>query len=176
MFKVIKARGIVRIPPELFGEPLNKTALDILNNQYKERLFKDLGLVLSVIKANASEEGIIVSGDGATFHSVEFELLTFSPLIQEVVEGDITQVDNYGIYVNMGPMDGLVHVSQIGDDNYKFDQVRGILVGEKSKKSFQKGDMVRARIMTISSTANNRPPRIALTMRQIGLGKVERRN
>ncbi|AEB94178.1 MAG: DNA-directed RNA polymerase [Metallosphaera sp.] len=175
MFKVIKAKGVVRIPPELFGEPLSKTALDILNNEYKERLFKDLGLVLTVIKANVSEEGMIVFGDGATYHEVEFELLTFLPIIQEVVEGDITQVDNYGIYVNMGPMDGLVHVSQIGDDNYKFDSVRGILVGEKSKKSFQKGDLVRARVMTVSSTASNRPPRIGLTMKQTGLGKIERR-
>ncbi|MEM3213435.1 MAG: RPB7/RPC8 family DNA-directed RNA polymerase subunit, partial [Metallosphaera sp.] len=96
MFKVIKAKGVVRIPPELFGEPLSKTALDILNNEYKERLFKDLGLVLTVIKANVSEEGMIVFGDGATYHEVEFELLTFLPIIQEVVEGDITQVDNYG--------------------------------------------------------------------------------
>ncbi|ABP96379.1 MULTISPECIES: DNA-directed RNA polymerase [Metallosphaera] len=176
MFKVVKARGVVRIPPELFGEPLNKTAIEILNNEYKERLFKDLGLVLSVIRADVNEEGMIIFGDGATYHEVEFELLTFSPMIQEVIEGDITQVDNYGIYVNMGPMDGLVHVSQIGDDNYKFDSVRGILIGEKSKKTFQKGDMVRARIMTISSTASNRLPRIGLTMRQMGLGKVERRN
>ncbi|QKQ99804.1 DNA-directed RNA polymerase [Metallosphaera tengchongensis] len=175
MFKLIKARGIVRVPPEFFGEPLDKIAIEILNNEYKERLFKDLGLVLGVINAKVSEEGMIVFGDGATYHEVEFDLITFSPIIQEVIEGDITQVDNYGIYVNMGPMDGLVHISQIGDDNYKYDSVRGILVGEKSKKSFQKGDIVRARIMTISYATGGRLPRIGLTMRQPGLGKIERR-
>jgi len=174
MFKLVRARGVVRIPPDQFGGPLDVIALDILKNEYQERLFKDLGLVLTVTKAKVSEEGMIVFGDGATYHEVEFELLTFSPIIQEVIEGDITQVDNYGVYVNMGPMDGLVHVSQIGDDNYRFDQIRGTLVGERSKKVFQKGDFVRARIMTISTAASNRLPRIGLTMKQPGLGKIEK--
>ena len=68
-----------------------------------------------------------------------------------------------------------MHVSQIGDDNYRFDQIRGTLVGERSKKVFQKGDFVRARIMTISTAASNRLPRIGLTMKQPGLGKIEKR-
>ncbi|NON63339.1 DNA-directed RNA polymerase, partial [Acidianus sp. RZ1] len=161
MFKVIKAKGVVRIPPEYFGEDLNHIALNILKSEYQERLFKDLGLVLGILNANVSEEGMIVFGDGATYHEVEFELLTFVPTIQEIIEGPIVQVDNYGIYVNMGPMDGLVHVSQIGDDNFKFDNVRGILVGEKSKKTYQKGDIVRARVVTISSASSSgKMPRI----------------
>lgn len=173
MFKIIKARGVVRIPPEYFGNELDKVALQILKNEYQERLFKDLGLVLGILSAKVSEEGIITFGDGATYHEVEFELLTYVPTIQEIIEGPVVQVDNYGIYVSLGPMDGLVHISQISDDNFKYDAVRGVLIGEKSKKVIQKGDLVRARIVTISSaSSSSKLPRIGLTMRQPTLGKV----
>jgi len=175
MFKLVKARGVVRIPPEDFGQELDQVAIEILKKEYQEKLFKDLGLVLAVLSAKASEEGMIIFGDGATYHEVEFELLTYVPIVQEIVEGEVTQVDNYGLYVNLGPIDGLVHISQIGDDNFKFDPVRGILTGEKTKKIYQKGDIVRARIVTISSASVGKLPRIGLTMRQPTLGKIERK-
>lgn len=172
MFKLIKAKGIIRIPPEYFGQPLDEIALQILRQEYQEKMLKDLGLVLAVLNAKANDEGYILFGDGATYHEVSFELLVFTPLIQEIVEGEINQVDSYGVYVNIGPVDGLAHISQITDDNLKFDQNRGILIGEKSKKVLQKGDRVRARIISIS-TSGGRMPRIALTMKQPYLGKIE---
>ncbi|MQL54704.1 MULTISPECIES: DNA-directed RNA polymerase [Acidianus] len=175
MFKIIKAKGVVRIPPEYFGEELDKIALEILKSEYQDKIFKDLGLVLGVLSAKASEEGQIIFGDGATYHEVEFELLTYVPALQEVVEGTVAEVDNYGIYVNLGPMDGLVHISQIADDTFKFDSTRGVLIGEKSKKVLQKGDLVRARIVTVSAVSSSgKLPRIGLTMKQPTLGKLNK--
>ncbi|MEM0016370.1 MAG: DNA-directed RNA polymerase [Saccharolobus sp.] len=173
MYKLIKARSIVRIPPNEFGKPLEEIALNELRQQYQEKLLKDLGIVLAILNVNVSEEGIVVFGDGATYHEVEFEMLTYVPIVQEVIEGDVLQVDNYGIFVNLGPIDGLVHISQITDDNLKYDSTRGIIIGEKSKKIIQKGDKVRARIISVSSAATGKLPRIALTMRQPSLGKIE---
>ncbi|BCU70696.1 DNA-directed RNA polymerase [Stygiolobus caldivivus] len=172
MFKLIRAKGIVRIPPDYFGQPIDDVAIQILRQEYQEKVLKDIGLVLAILNAKASEEGYIVFGDGATYHEVEFNMLVYSPIMHEVVEGEVNQVDNYGIYVNIGPVDGLVHISQITDDNLKFDQNRGILIGERSKKVIQKGDRVRARIISIS-VGGGRMPRIALTMKQPFLGKLE---
>ena len=172
MFKLIKAKGIVRIPPDYFGQPINEVAIQILRQEYQEKVLKDVGLVLAVLNAKANEEGYIIFGDGATYHEVEFDMLVYSPIMHEVVEGVINQVDNYGVYVNIGPVDGLAHISQITDDTLKFDQNRGILIGERSKKVLQKGDKVRARIISISM-GGNRMMRIALTMKQPFLGKIE---
>ncbi|BDB97597.1 DNA-directed RNA polymerase [Saccharolobus caldissimus] len=173
MYKLIKARSIVRIPPSEFGKPLEEIALNELRQQYQERLFKELGLVLAILNVKVNDEGILVFGDGATYHEVEFEMLTYVPVPQEVIEGEVLQVDNYGIFVNLGPMDGLVHISQIADDSLKYDSARGIIIGEKSKKVIQKGDKVRARIISVASAATGRLPRVALTMRQPYLGKIE---
>jgi DNA-directed RNA polymerase (rpoE), archaeal and eukaryotic form len=173
MFKLIKAKGIVRISPELFGKPLEETVLESLRQEYQERLIKDMGLVLAVMDVRVSEEGRIILGDGATYHDVEFQLLVFVPVPQEVVEGEVVQTDNIGVYVNIGPMDGLVHISQIADENLKFEPNRGILVGERTKRTLEGGDRVRARIVSISSPSAGRLPRIGLTMRQPYLGKLE---
>jgi DNA-directed RNA polymerase subunit E' len=173
MYKVIRAKGIVRIPPEYFDKPLNEVALEMLRKDYQERLIKDLGLVLAVVDVKINEEGILIFGDGATYHEVEFAMLVYVPLQHELVEGEIVNVDNVGIYVNLGPIDGFVHVSQITDEPLKYDPTRAALIGERSKKVYQKGDKVRARITAISPGGVNRLPRVALTMRQPYLGKIE---
>ncbi len=173
MYKLIKARSVVRIPPSEFGKPLEEVSINELRQQYQEKLIKDLGLVLAILDIKVNEEGVLVFGDGATYHEVEFNMLTYVPVPQEVVEGEVVQVDNYGVFVNLGPVDGLVHISQITDDNLKFDNTRGVIFAEKSKKVIQKGDKVRARVISIASASSSRLPRIALTMRQPYLGKLE---
>ncbi len=172
MYKLIRAKGIVRIPPESFGKPLEEVALENLRHNYQEKLSPEFGLVLAILKAKVSEEGQIVYGDGATYHEVEFEMLSYVPMLQEVVEGEVQQVDNYGVYVSLGPMDGLLHISQITDESMKFDRNRGTIYTEKTKKVIQQGDLIRARITTISASAG-RLPKIGLTSRQPALGKAE---
>lgn len=173
MYKLIKAKGTVRIPPEYFGEPLDKVALEVLKQEYQEKVIKELGLVLAVLNVKVSEEGQILLGDGATYHEAEFEILSYQPLIQELVEGPVVQVTNVGAYVNLGPLDGFAHISQILDDQIKYDTIRGYLLGEKSKKVLEKGDIVRARIVSISASGPGKMMRIGITMRQPYLGKLE---
>ncbi len=172
MFKLVRLKGIVRIPPESFGSDLRTVAYSVLKEQYQDKIFKDIGLVIAVLNAEVSEEGIIIPGDGATYHEADFTVISFMPVNGEVIEGIVTQVTQNLVYINVGPVDGVVHVSQVLDDQLRFDQTRGALVGEKSKKILQKGDVVRARVISYSIEAN-RPMRIQMTMRQPYLGKVE---
>ena len=74
----------------------------------------------------------------------------------------------------MGPMDGLVHVSQVTDDYINYDSKRGALLGKESKKTLEEGDKVRARIVALSLKGkSSKETKIGLTMRQPGLGKDE---
>ncbi|BCU67247.1 DNA-directed RNA polymerase [Sulfolobales archaeon HS-7] len=173
MYKIIKAKGVVRIPPEFFGKPLEEVALNVLREEYQEKVIKDIGLILSVYDVNVNEEGLILMGDGATYHEAEFNLLVYTPVLQELVEGIVVQVTNTGLFVNIGPIDGFVHISQVMDDQMRYDNIRGMLVGEKSKKVIQKGDFVRARVNSIGAYTSGKMMRIGLTMRQPYLGKLE---
>ena len=173
MYRVYRVKDVVRIPPEYFDLPLEEAATRVLRDKYEGIIDRELGFILTVFDVKVSEEGRIVPGDGATYHVSEFSLLTFVPVIKEVVEGEVVEVTDFGVFIGLGPLDGLVHKSQIIDDKVLYDGRRGALIGQETKRVLEKGDIVRARIITVSTSASNRIMRIGLTMRQPFLGKVE---
>ena len=113
-------------------------------------------------------------GDGAAYHDVTFTALFFKPELQEIVEGEVIEITEFGAFIRMGPMDGLVHVSQVTDDYINYDAKRGALLGKESKKSLEEGNKVRARIVALSLKGkSSKETKIGLTMRQPGLGRDE---
>jgi DNA-directed RNA polymerase subunit E' len=83
-------------------------------------------------------------------------------------------VTEYGAFVRFGPLDGLLHVSQIQDDHIDVDVGGQRLVGKETKRELRLEDHVRSRIVTISlNEVSPRESKIGLTMRQPGLGKLE---
>ena len=174
MYKIVTFQDVVRIPPSKFKEPLNKAAREVLKETYEGQLIEGVGLIISVLDVNASPIGKIVPGDGASYHEVTFNALVFSPMLYEVVEGEIVTIENFGLFVRLGPLEGFIHRSQIYDDSFSYDRVQGTMLGEKTRYVVRKGDIVRARIVTISTaSAGIRGFRIGLTMRQPFLGKIE---
>ncbi|MEM2006153.1 MAG: DNA-directed RNA polymerase [Sulfolobales archaeon] len=171
MFRLVRVEDIVRIPPSKFSEDLVKVAGEVLTDKYVGSLHPDLGLILAITDVEVEPEGTIIPGDGATYHKAVLELLTFYPVVNEVVCGIVVDVKRIGIFVNIGPMDALVHVSQIADDRMVYYDELGVLEGEETKIRISKGDIVRGRITAVSIA---RPSllRIAMTMRQPGLGKI----
>ena len=119
-------------------------------------------------------EGVVIMGDGAAYHDVEFNALIFKPEQQEIVVGEVIEIAEFGAFVRIGPMDGLVHVSQITDDYINYDARNSALIGKESNKILQQGDKVRARIVALSLKGKSiRDSKIGLTMRQPHLGSFE---
>ena len=170
LYRLYRFKDIIRIPPERFGEDLEKVALELLRSEYEGVLDKELGLILTVTDVSINPEGYVIPGDGATYHEAEFTLLAFVPLRHEVIEGVVDNVTKFGLLVNIGPVDGLVHRSQIGDDKFMYDPATGAMVGTNTNIKIKKGDMVRAKIVQVSYTKEFR---IGLTMRQPYLGKIK---
>jgi DNA-directed RNA polymerase subunit E' len=116
--------------------------------------------------------GRIIMGDGASYHEVVFEALTYRPELSEVVLGEVVEVVSFGSFVRVGPMDALLHVSQVMDDYVSYDEKKGALVGKETGKSLKEGDRLRARVVSVSLRRDYRG-KVGLTMRQPGLGKLE---
>lgn len=174
MFRVYEAKGIVRIPPEYFAKAeINEVASKVLRDQYEGYIDPLIGLIITIYDVKASEEGIVLHGDGATYHEVEFKILAFAPKEREIVEGEVVSVKNFGLFVNIGPLDALVHKSQITDEPLDFDATREIFIGKKTHRTIGKGDIIRGMITAVSMQTASRQPKIALTLRQPFLGKLE---
>jgi DNA-directed RNA polymerase subunit E' len=164
----------VRIPPSRFEEPLEDVAVEILNESYVGKIDKKLGLMVTVKEIEEIGIGKVIMGDGAAYHDVVFTALSFKPELHEVVEGEVIEIMEFGAFIRIGPMDGLVHVSQVTDDYINYDGKRGALIGKESKKSLEEGNRVRARIVALSIKGkSSKETKIGLTMRQPGLGRVE---
>jgi len=172
VFKLVTLEDTIRIPPEKFGEPIEKVGYEQLKMKYEGMIDGELGYIVAVTDINVKPIGKIMPGDGATYHKVEFSLLTFYPKIQEVIEGEVVEIADFGAFVRVGPIDALLHVSQLMDDYISYDEKQGILMGKETKRKLVTGDHVRVRVTAVSLGHGRGSGKIGVTARQPFLGKI----
>jgi DNA-directed RNA polymerase subunit E' len=173
LFKLITLEDTIRIPPETFGNPLEAVGHQQVRAKYEGIVDEELGYVIAVVNVEVNPIGKIIPGDGATYHKVTFSLLTFYPKIQEVVEGEVVEVADFGAFVRIGPIDALLHVSQLMDDFISYDEKQGVLLGKETRRKLVSGDQVRVRITAVSLGKAGSSGKIGVTARQPFLGKLE---
>ncbi len=170
MFYVVDVEDYVRVEPRLFGLD-TKTAVEAqLQKTYENYRDEEIGEAISVVSVGSVGEGVIIPGDGAAYYNSEFQLLVWRPEMNELVFGSISEVTNFGAFMDLGAMQGMIHISQTMDDFVSFSS-SNVLTGKVSKRVLKKGDNCVARIVAISYKGDI--PKIGLTMRQPGLGKIE---
>jgi small subunit ribosomal protein S1 len=71
--------------------------------------------------------------------------------VGDILDGTVSSVTTFGLFVNVGPLDGLVHVSEISWQR-----------SSKSRETYKKGDAVKVKVIGIDKENN----RISLSIRQ----------
>ncbi len=174
MYTLVKLNDTVRVPPEQFGKDLNDAINNIVQKTFEGTIRKKHGLIVAVDSINTLGDGIIIHGDGGMYQKVEFEALTFNPALQEMTDALICEIVEFGAFCHIGPLDALIHMSQIMNDYVNVDAENERIVGKENKKVLKVGDHVRARIVAISlNELSARESKIGLTMRQPALGAHE---
>ena len=173
MYYIYTIKDSVSIPPKYIGEDITKSTTEILRNKYERTFDKELGIVLVVFNVQDIGEGVILPSDPNTHHEVTFNVLTFSLEVEEIVAGEVSELADFGIFLRSGPVDGLVHLSQITNDFMGFDRRTGTFTSRASKKSIKKGDSAYAKVSTVSTRHTIQDIKVALTMRPEGLGKAD---
>jgi ribonuclease R len=71
--------------------------------------------------------------------------------INEEFDGVISAVVSFGVFVALNEVfvEGLVHVTELGQDYYHFDATRHQMLGERTGKRFRLGDKVRIRVVQV---------------------------
>jgi DNA-directed RNA polymerase subunit E' len=171
MFYKTQLKDHIRVPPEFFNVGAEEAVTKRIKKKYDGFISKELGIVIDVCKVMEIRDGVIIPGDGAAYYDTTFELITFKPEMQEVVLGKIKDIADFGAFIQLGPIDGMIHVSQTMDDFVSFSKEK-VLTGKDSKRALKVGDRCRARIVAISFK-DVVSPKLGLTMRQEFLGKLE---
>jgi DNA-directed RNA polymerase subunit E' len=174
MYTLVKLTDTVRVSPERFGEDLHDTVNDIVQTTFEGTIRRKHGLIVAVENIKTLGSGIVIHGDGGMYQKVEFDALTFNPLLQEITDAIICEIVEFGAFCHIGPLDALIHMSQIMNDYVNIDAENERVVGKENKKVLKVGDHVRARVVAISlNELSARESKIGLTMRQPALGAYE---
>jgi DNA-directed RNA polymerase subunit E' len=171
MYTLTKITDTIRVPPERFGENLNEAIQDIVQKTFEGTIRRSHGVIVIVDNITPLGDGIVIHGDGGMYQKVEFEALTFNPMLQEIVDGIVCEIVEFGAFCHIGPLDALLHMSQIMNDYVDVDVESGRIQGKETKRILKVGDPLRARIVAVSlNELSARESKIGLTMRQPALG------
>lgn len=182
MYMIVDDEDVLRIPPEMLGGDIDQILFQLSREKLegKVRLFEEdtkdnkKYIIIAILSLERIGDGRIIPGDGGVYQRIKFEALTFKPELQEVIEGNIVEVKEFGAFVRFGALDGLLHISQIFDDRFDIDLENKRLIGKESKKDLRLNDRVRVRFVSLSLNEDNvRESKVGLTMRQPGLGKLD---
>ena len=85
----------------------------------------------------------------------------------------MVEIADFGAFVRIGPIDALLHVSQVMDDFISYDEKQGVLLGKETKRKLMSGDQVRVRVTAVSLGRAGSSGKIGVTSRQPFLGRLE---
>lgn len=174
MYMITEAERKVRIPPRNLGEDISEAIDNLTWDTFEGRFNEDKSITVLIKDVEPVGPGRIVHGDGAVYQTVKYNQLVYRLKDNEVVEGIVVEILKFGAFVRFGPLDGLLHISQVMDDRVDIDEVNQRLVGKETGRTLSVGDKVRARVVSIDlNDKNPQDSKIGLTMRQPGLGKFQ---
>ncbi len=171
MYKILEIDDKIRVPPAKFGLPLQEAIKASLQEKWEGVVDKRFGVVLSVLSVDSVGEGRILPGDGAIHYQAVFKFMVYQPELHEIVKGEVIDITEFGAFVRFGPIDGMIHVSQVMNDFVSYDGKNAALLGRDSKRKLKEADIVAARIVSVSMEKEQY--KIGLTARQAGLGSLE---
>jgi DNA-directed RNA polymerase subunit E' len=173
MYKIVTKEDTIRIPAEYMrkGQSLDQHIDRLSMTAFEGRFDDDNRFVLVTSNHTPLGRGRIIHGDGAIYQRVRFDAVLFCMDDYEVVEGVVSEVNEFGAFVRIGPMEALLHKSQIMEDSVDANVGMGWIEGKQTGRRLAIGDSIRARIVSLSpDTSDPRRSKIGLTSKQPGLG------
>ena len=172
MYRVFEVEDYLRIHPSLLDQDINeairKTVLQLHKNKYLDKI----GYILDIIDIQPEKENRIYIGDPYVYYKTRYKIISFTIEENEVYRGKVTTILDYGAMVLIGPIEGLLHISQISKKGqFKYDKASKKIVGPDNK-TIEVGDEVYVRVSTKSVKQGFSDARISLSMREEGLGCI----
>lgn len=116
-----------------------------LNNKRLEQLG---GLVPSIADQSSTRERLADEAERETEDLKKAEYM--AERIGEVYEGIVSGVTSFGMFVELdNTIEGLIRLSYLIDDYYIYDSEQHMLIGERRKKIYRMGDVVKIKVSKV---------------------------
>ena len=173
VYRLETREDTIRIPAEYIrqGQSLSEHVDRLAHNAFEGRFDDDGNYILLTFDHEMMGRGRIIHGDGAIYQRVRFKALLFCMSGNEVVDGAVSEIHEFGAFVRIGPMEALLHKSQIMDEQVHINIGSRRIEGAQSGRFLAEGSPVRTRIVSLSLNPHDpRSSKIGLTCKQTGLG------
>ena len=150
---------IRRYPDLVVHRTLRESRHDAMNEDRKDELVEDLP---EIAKHTSDRER---RADDAERELVQWKKVRFmADKVGDEFEGYITGVTAFGLFIELIEhfVEGLVHVSTMADDYYRFQERAHVLKGENTGRIYRLGDKVSVQVIKVD-----------MERRQIDLGLTE---
>lgn len=137
----------IRRYPDLIVHRLIRTYL-IKGDVSKETTFKWAQVMDEIADHTSERERRAVDAERDTDALKKAQFM--SDKIGEEFIGMVSSITNFGIFVELpNTVEGLVHISNMTDDYYHFDDRQMIMIGEHTNRQFRIGDEVKVRVANV---------------------------
>ena len=171
MYYKVRIEDTIRIPPNKFSKDLRNVVTNIVQETFEGTMRRKHGIIVVTDNIEPVGNGVVIHGDGAMYQKVAFDALTYKPEMQEILDAIVCEIVEFGAFCHIGPLDALVHMSQIMNDYVEVDAENEVITGKEKKFVLKTGDPIRARVVAVSlNELSSRESKIGLTMRQPALG------
>ncbi|WP_214483635.1 ribonuclease R [Bacillus sp. SM2101] len=138
----------IRRYPDLIVHRLIRTYL--INRQLDEKVQQNWQEKLPEIAEHSSSmERRAVDAERETDELKKTEFM--EDKIGEEFDGIISSVTNFGVFVELpNTIEGLVHVSYLTDDYYRYDERHYAMIGERTGNVFRIGDEIAVRVINVN--------------------------
>ena len=134
MYKRARLRDTVEVPPEYLADVTPDLVKRLLQEKLEGRMDEEVGSIVSVVEVRDIGDGAVLPNRPGVYYEADFDAITFDPVMQEVTDGEVVEVVNFGAFVGIGPVDGLLHVSQISNEYLAFDEDNQQLASRDSNR------------------------------------------
>ena len=112
--------------------------------EHSEAAMVGLGQHCSDMERRADE----ATRDAVTFLKCEY----LSHRLGEEYEAVVTAATNFGLFVELADLyvEGLVHITELGEDYFHYDNARHCLKGERTGQVFRLGDKIRVQVAQVN--------------------------
>ncbi len=178
MYYLETRENTIRIPAEYIkrGRSLADNVDMLARNAFEAKYDEDENFILLTFDHELIGRGRIIHGDGAIYQNVRFKAIMFSMQQNEILDGAVSSISEYGAFVRIGPTEALLHKSQIFEEPVNVNIGTGMrrIEGVQTGRYLQEGSFVRARIVSKSINQNDpRASKIGLNCKAPGLGAFE---
>ena len=169
MFYLVDVRERVGVGAQRIKENIQESIEESIDAKHTR---EENGVFLGVTEIKkVGESGDILPERPEIYFDVEYMVLFFQPQPNEIIQGMVVDVAEFGPFVRIGPVDALAHISQITTEKMTYNPQQDVIANKDNKLVIQTGDQLIAAVAN-STIAPDRM-RVNLTMRQDGLGLLK---